>query len=123
MLSIKVMRKLRKVVRKWRQMKNILKNKWPRFKDRRPKEDQAKLFSSSVILNLGWWNRSGHFGPFIFKTRGIVNEKVRDIGIFGVVLGGGRQQEEKKKEKAHSLSFSPDRTKRLARVGKQDGRG
>ena len=27
-------------------------------------------------------NRSGHSGPIIFKTRGIVNEMVRDIGFF-----------------------------------------
>ena len=34
------------------------------------------------FVNLGWWNRSGHSGPFIFKTRGIVNKMVRDIGVF-----------------------------------------
>ena len=22
-----------------------------------------------TFVNLGWWNRSGHSGPFIFKTR------------------------------------------------------
>ena len=25
------------------------------------------------FVDLGWWNRSGHSGPFIFKTRGIVD--------------------------------------------------
>ena len=59
------------------------------------------------FVNLGWWIRSGHSGPFLFKTRGIVNEMVRDIGIFGVVLGGGRQHEEKKKEKNTVYRFLP----------------
>ena len=57
-------------------------DKWPRFKNRRPKEDQAKVFSSSVILDIEWWNRSGHSGLFYVKTRRIVNKMVRDIGVF-----------------------------------------
>ena len=87
--------------------KTFWKNKWPRFKDRRPKEDQPSLFSLSVLLDFGWWNRSGHSGPFIFKTRGNVNKMVRDMGVFGVVLGGGRQQEETKKEKNTVHRFLP----------------
>ena len=72
--------------------KTFWKNKWPRFKDRRPKKDQAKWFSSSVILDLGWWNRSGHFGQFIFKTRGIVNNMVRNIKVFRSRSGDARQE-------------------------------
>ena len=96
--------------------KTFWKNKWPRFKDRRPKEDQAKLFSSSVILDFGWWNRSGHSGPFIFKTRGIVNEMVRDIGVFRSRSRRWPAAGREEKRKKHSLSFSPDPTKHPARV-------
>ena len=76
------------------------------------------------FVNLGWWNRSGHSGPFIFKTRGIGNKMVRDIGIFGVVLGGGRQQEEKKKEKNTVYRFLPtlqNAQREYANMGKQEG--
>ena len=72
--------------------KTFWKNKWSRFKDRRPKEDQANLFSSSVILDFGGWNRSGHSGPFIIKTRGIVNNMVRNIQVFRSRSGDARQE-------------------------------
>ena len=66
------------------------------------------------FVNLGWWNRSGHSGPFIFKTRGIVNEMVRDIGVFRSRSrrrpAAGR--EEKRKNTVHRFLPTPQNTQR-----------
>ena len=84
--------------------------------NRRPKEDQAKLFSSSVILDLGLWNRFGHSGPSMFKTRGIVKEMVRDIGVFRSRSRRWPAAGREEKRKKHSLSFSANPTKHPAGV-------
>ena len=75
--------------------------------------------SGGNFVNLGWWNRSGHSGPFIFKTRGIVNEMVRDIGVFRSRSRRWPAAGREEKRKKHSLSFSANPTKHPAGVRKK----
>ena len=88
-----------------------------------PSGSKKKMVSVNVcrepggnFVNLGWWNRSGHSGPFTFKTRGIVNELVRGMGVFRSRSRRWPAAGRKEKRKKHSLSFSPDPTKHPARV-------
>ena len=76
--------------------------------------------AGGTFVNFGWWNRSGHSGPFIFKTRGIVNEMVRDIGVFRSRSRRWPAAGREEKRKKHSLSFSANPTKHPAGVKKKE---
>ena len=110
MLSIKVVRKLIKVVRKWRQMKKHFgKTSGHDSKTEDQKRIKQTCFHHRSSSTLDGGIALGILVHLYSKPVELLTKWCGTWGFFGVVLGGGRQREEKKKKKTQFIVFCKPR--------------